>query len=83
MGCLVLVQALLIAPVPKILFTDYEGLGMYFLPEMQFGYEAFCVPLIYGAVGTIPNVVMYSRKELKVKEVFVRKFIQLTGCRTG
>ena len=52
-------------------------LGLYFMPEAQFGYEAFAVPLIYGFVGTLPNVVMYSRRELKVGELIVRKVIQV------
>lgn len=52
-------------------------LGLYFMPEAQFGYEAFAVPLIYGFVGTLPNVVMYSRRELKIGELIVRKVIQI------
>ena len=51
-------------------------LGLYFVPENRFGYEAFLVPLIYGAAGTLPNFVMYSKKELKVRELIVRKVIQ-------
>ena len=52
-------------------------LSLYFMPEAQFGYEAFAVPLIYGFVGTLPNVVMYSRRELKIGELIVRKVIQI------
>ncbi len=52
-------------------------MGLAFLPEERFGYEAFMAPLLYGAVGTLPNVVMYSKKELKIKELLVRKAIQL------
>lgn len=52
-------------------------LGLSLKPEEQFGYEAFLAPLIYGAVGTLPNVVMYSKRELKVKELLIRKVIQL------
>ncbi len=52
-------------------------LGLYFMPEAQFGYEAFAVPLIYGFVGTLPNVVMYSKRELKIGELIVRKVIQI------
>ena len=52
-------------------------LGIYFMPEARFGYEAFLVPLIYGLAGTLPNVVMYSKRELKVGELLVRKVIQL------
>lgn len=51
-------------------------LGLYFMPEKQFGYEAFAVPLIYGLAGTLPNLVMYSKRELKVAETLVRKTVQ-------
>lgn len=51
-------------------------LGLYLMPEARFGYEAFAVPLIYGLVGTLPNLVMYSKRELKVGELVVRKIIQ-------
>ena len=52
-------------------------IGMRTQPDARFGYEAFAVPLIYGFAGTLPNVVMYSRRELKVGELVVRKVLQL------
>lgn len=52
-------------------------LGLYFMPDKQFGYEAFSVPIIYGLAGTLPNLVMYSKRELKVVELLVRKILQL------
>ncbi|MBP3577054.1 MAG: hypothetical protein J6K15_02980 [Lachnospiraceae bacterium] len=52
-------------------------LGSHFMPEQQFGYGAFAAPLIYGLAGTLPNLVMYSKRELKVAELLVRKLIQL------
>ena len=52
-------------------------LGTRFAPEMEFGYEAFAAPLLYGAVGTLPEIVMYSRRELTVKELLIRKVVQL------
>lgn len=52
-------------------------LGMYFYPDASFGFVAYAFPLIYGACGVLPNVVMYSRHELTVKEFLVRKVIQL------
>lgn len=51
--------------------------GMIFRPEDQFGYEAFLTPLIYGALGVLPNLVMCSGRELTVKQIMVRKAIQL------
>lgn len=52
-------------------------LGMYFMPDVRFGYEAFALPLIYAAYGTIPNLVMYAKKELTMKQFLVRKTVQL------
>lgn len=52
-------------------------LGLKFNPDASFGYAAYAVPLIYGACGILPNVVMYSRHELTIKEFLVRKVIQL------
>lgn len=51
--------------------------GTLLSPEEQFGYQVFLYPLIYAFAGTLPQVIMYSRHELTVKEVMVRKFIQL------
>jgi len=52
-------------------------LGTQIAPDERFGYDAFASPLIYGAAGTLPEVVMYSRRELKVKELMIRKMVQL------
>lgn len=52
-------------------------LGMHFMPDMRFGYEAFGTPLIYAAFGTLPNIVMYAKKELTMKQLLIRKTIQL------
>ena len=52
-------------------------LGCAFKPEQTFGYEAFLAPLIYGALSLIPMAVMYSKKELTVKQLVFRKVLQL------
>lgn len=52
-------------------------LGNIFIPENTFGYEAFLSPLIYGFFSLIPEAIMYSKKELTVKELLVRKALQL------
>jgi len=52
-------------------------LGRMFSPEQLFGYNAFYVPLIYGAIGVLPDVIMYSRKVLSVRAIIFRKVIQL------
>lgn len=46
-------------------------------PEARFGYSVFIMPLIYAFAGILPQAVMYSRRELSIKEVLIRKFIQL------
>ena len=53
------------------------GLGTHFMPDVTFGYEAFDAPLIYAAYGTLPNIVMYARKELTPKQFLIRKILQL------
>lgn len=52
-------------------------LGLHFYPDASFGYIAYAAPLLYGAYGTLTNVVMYSRHELSTKEFLIRKGIQL------
>ena len=52
-------------------------LGSIFRPEQRFGYEAFLAPLLYGALGLIPVFIMYSPKELTIKQIVIRKIVQL------
>ena len=52
-------------------------LGSYFFPDVRFGYEFCETPLIYAAYGTLPNLVMYGKKEFTMKQLLVRKIIQL------
>ena len=51
--------------------------GMHFYPDESFGYTAYAFPLIYAACGILPEVVMYSKRELSVVEFVIRKVIQL------
>ena len=46
-------------------------------PDARFGYSVFMMPLIYAFAGILPQAVMYSKRELSMKEVLLRKFIQL------
>lgn len=46
-------------------------------PDARFGYSVFIMPLIYAFAGILSQAVMYSRRELSIKEVLLRKFIQL------
>lgn len=52
-------------------------LGMVYEPNQQFGYEAYFSPLIFGLLGVVPSIATYSKKELTVKQMIVRKGIQL------
>ncbi len=51
--------------------------GMLFRPEQTFGYEAFLSPLLLGLFTVIPTLLLYSRKELTVRQLLVRKTLQL------
>ncbi len=52
-------------------------LGEVFRPEQRFGYEAYIYPLIYGAIGVIPTCLVTIKKELSIKQVIIRKCMQL------
>ena len=51
--------------------------GMILGPDDKIGYAAFIVPVIDGILGVIPGFIMYSKKELTVKQMIVRNIIQL------
>lgn len=53
------------------------GMGMCIYPEEPIGYKAYAAPLIYAACGLLPNLLMYSKRELSTKELCVRKVLQL------
>lgn len=52
-------------------------LGEIFRPEERFGYEAFLAPIIYAALSLVPMLLMYSKKELTVKQHIIRELLQL------
>lgn len=52
-------------------------LGSILEPDMKFGYEAFIYPVIYGVLGSLPGLIMYSKKELTLKQTIVREIIQM------
>lgn len=58
-------------------------IGQAVMPEQTFGYSAFAAPLVYALVGTVPNLVLYSKRELTVKELLVRKVLQLLLIEAG
>lgn len=57
-------------------------LGMLFFPNVRFGYEAFLFPLLFGAVTVLPGMLFYSKKEIPIKQVIVRKVLQLVYIET-
>jgi len=52
-------------------------LGLLFDSNKTFGYEAFVSPLIFGVLGVVPAIVTYSKKELTMTQMVIRKVIQL------
>ncbi len=52
-------------------------LGIFFYPNQSFSYEAYAFPLIYAACGILPEIVMYSKRELSALEYVIRKVVEL------
>ena len=52
-------------------------LGLMLEPDLEFGYKAFAFPLIYGLIGSLPGLIMYSKKELSVRQTIIRELIQM------
>ncbi len=53
-------------------------LGLTFEPDRTFGYEAYFFPLFYSALSMLPSIVMYSKKELTIRQMFFRELLQLS-----
>lgn len=55
-----------------------EGvIGMIFMPEQKFGYEAFFSPPLFAFFSVLLGLVTYSKKELTVKQVLFRRALHL------
>ena len=52
-------------------------LGDLFMPGKTFGFSAFYSPLIAGLLGSLPAFVLYSKKELNLKQTIIRQLINL------
>ncbi len=50
-------------------------LGMIFRPDQKLGYDAFLYPIIYGAITSIPNLLMVEKKEPTIKQAIFREII--------
>ena len=50
-------------------------LGMIFRPDQKLGYDAFLYPIVYGAITSIPNLLMVEKKEPTIKQAIFREII--------
>ena len=50
-------------------------LGMIFRPDQKLGYDAFLYPLIYGAITSVPNLLMVEKKEPTIKQSIFREIV--------
>ena len=58
--------------------TILEGtLGVLLFPDLRFGYTAFFSPPLFALLTSSSGLVMLSRKELSVRQVIVRRILQL------
>jgi len=51
--------------------------GSAIQPNTTFGFSAFFSPLIGAALGTLPSIILYSRKELNLWQTIIRKILHL------
>jgi len=52
-------------------------IGYLYESERQFGYELFLSPLIFSLIATLPSLIEYSKNELSIRSLLIRKFIHL------
>lgn len=73
-----LTDILLVFFVTTACITILEGtLGSILYPAERFGCTAFLSPPLFALLTTSSGLVMLSRKELSVKQVIVRRILQL------
>ena len=53
-------------------------LGQTLDPTASFGYDAFYSPLIFALISVVPSLLTYSRKELSLRQMLLRKFLHFT-----
>ncbi len=56
---------------------DMAIVGLILEPDAQPGYTVLFFPPLYAFLCTIPSFFMYSKKELTVKAVIVRRILQI------
>lgn len=52
-------------------------LGSIYRPQVTLPYYVFLYPVAYGILGALPSLVLYSRKELSVKQLILRKVLSI------
>lgn len=58
--------------------TILEGIaGMILYPDQKLGFDAFFSPPLFGFCSVLLGVVTYSKKELSVKQVLIRRGLHL------
>lgn len=53
------------------------AVGSIFEPAERIPYNGFVSPIIFGLAATLPTLIMYSKRELSVKELIFRKLLHL------
>ncbi len=51
--------------------------GPMLQPEATIGFDSFFSPLIGATLGTLPSIILYSRKELTLRQTLIRKVLHL------
>ncbi len=51
--------------------------GPVLMPGEEFGFYAFYSPLIAGFFGTLPSFILYSKRELNLRQTMIRKILHL------
>lgn len=52
-------------------------MGTVLFPGATLEFSSFYSPLISGVLGTLPSIVLYSRKELNLKQTIIRRVLHL------
>ncbi len=51
--------------------------GSILQPDLTLGFDSYYSPLIGAALGTLPSFILYSRKELNLRQTIIRKILYL------
>lgn len=73
-----LVEFMMVFFIVTACITILSGvLGIIFLPDMRFGYEAFLSPPLFGFLSALSGLVTKSKKELSAGQMLLRQILQL------